>query len=81
MSAATQLDPFPHRSVQDEAESVRIAIRALGDMRNGAPLHSPPRPLSITCAYLLHVLRFLSCSLSTLSSLSAYSRPLDCVLI
>jgi hypothetical protein len=27
---------------------VRIAVRALGDMRNGALLHSPP---SITCTY------------------------------
>ena len=81
MSAATQIDPFPNRSIQDEAESVRIAIRALGDMRNGALLHSPPRPLSIACAYLLHVLRFRSCVLPILSSFSAYSRPLNCVLI
>ncbi|KAI9464812.1 Opi1-domain-containing protein [Russula earlei] len=41
MFVATNLDP-PQRSIQDEDESVRIAIRALGDMRNGAPLHSSP---------------------------------------
>lgn len=60
MTAATRRQPFPQRSIQDEDESVRIAIRALGDMRNSAPLHSPhSHPPSIACAYLsptLHVL-------------------------
>lgn len=52
-TAATHPDPFPQRSIQDEAESVRIAVRALGDMRNHALLHSPPpHPPSVTCAYL-----------------------------
>ena len=55
-TAATHPDP-PQRSIQDEAESVRIAVRALGDMRNHALLHSPPHPPSVTCAYLSHVLR------------------------
>ncbi|KAI0255697.1 transcription factor Opi1-domain-containing protein [Lactifluus subvellereus] len=41
MTAATQLEPTPQRSIQDEDESVRIAVRALGDMRNGALLQPP----------------------------------------
>src|SRR6267142_979817 len=52
MSAATQLHPVPQRSIQDETEDVRIAIRALDDMRHGALLHSPPHPPSSGCAYL-----------------------------
>jgi hypothetical protein len=55
-TAATH--PDPQRSIQDEAESVRIAVRALGDMRNHPLLHSPPpHPPSVSCAYLSHVLR------------------------
>ena len=58
MTAATHLDPLPQRSIQDEAESVRIAVRALGDMRSRALLHSPPpHPPSVSCADLSHVLR------------------------
>jgi hypothetical protein len=50
MTATTQLvDPITPRSIQDEDESVRIAVRALGDMRNGTLLHPP----SISCARLL----------------------------
>lgn len=56
-TAATHPDPLPQRSIQDEDESVRIAVRALGDMRNRALLHSPPpHPPSASCAYLSHVL-------------------------
>jgi len=39
------------RSIQDEDESVLIAVRALGDMRNRALLHSHP-PSTVACAYL-----------------------------
>ncbi len=56
-AAVTNLDPS-QRSIQDEDESVRIAIRALGDMRNSTLLHSPlPHPQSVSCAYLSHVFR------------------------
>lgn len=55
-AAATNLDPS-QRSIQDEDESVRIAVRALGDMRNSALLHSPPHLQSVSCAYLSHIFR------------------------
>jgi hypothetical protein len=55
-AAATNLDPS-QRSIQDEDESVRIAVRALGDMRNRALLHSPPPLQSVSCAYLSHIFR------------------------
>ena len=54
MTATTQLEPIPQRSIQDEDESVRIAVRALGDMRNAALLQpSSAQPPSISCAHIL----------------------------
>jgi hypothetical protein len=52
MTVATpQVEPVTPRSIQDEDESVRIAVRALGDMRNGAVLRPPAaHPPSISCA-------------------------------
>ncbi|KAI9464476.1 Opi1-domain-containing protein [Lactarius psammicola] len=40
---------------QDQDESVLIAVKALGDMRNAAVLHSPTlHPPSLSCAYISH---------------------------
>lgn len=81
MSAATQLDPLPQRSIQDEAEDVRIAVRALDDMRHGALLHSPPHPPSSGCAYLPASSILVMFNPSRVSSLSAYAGPLDRILV
>ena len=76
-AAATNLDPS-QRSIQDEDESVRIAVRALGDMRNRALLHSPPLPQSACCAYLSYIFR--QPFTHTLYSLSAYPCTLRYIL-
>ena len=81
-TAATHPDPLPQRSIQDEDESVRIAVRALGDMRNRALLHSPPpHPPSASCAYLLPMFSVSIYSHPSPSSYSAYPGPLYRILL
>ena len=44
-----------HLAQQDQDESVLIAVKALGDMRNGTVVLSPTlHPPSLSCAYISH---------------------------
>lgn len=44
---------------QDQDESVLIAVKALGDMRNATIIRSPTlHPPSLSCAYISHVSRY-----------------------
>lgn len=43
----TDIHALPPLSLDEHDESVRIAVRALGDMRSGAAVSSPPS----TCVY------------------------------
>ena len=46
-----------HLAQQDQDESVLIAVKALGDMRNATLIRSPTlHPPSLSCAYISHCL-------------------------
>ena len=62
----TDIHTLPPLSLDEHDESVRIAVRALGDMRSGAAVSSPPS----TCAYpgyLVRIMRLMTtpCSIPT----------------
>jgi hypothetical protein len=59
---------------QDQDESILIAAKALGDMRNAALIHSPTlHPPSLSCAYLSPLTPHV---LTLLYSHSAHTCPL-----
>ena len=71
MSPSATNPATSQRSIQDEDESVRIAVRALGDMRNRALVHSPPPTQSVSCAYL----SLLPSTIYSLPSLASQPTP------